>query len=160
MESARLNALAVVALSIVIVPGPAGAPSRAPKGTSPTPVCGAENPGARADVAALLTDEDEADARARVGLEDAEPRNLIRVTDARTCARLRRKLERTYDVRGPTSPYAATYYHVARRFIVHVIPREAVRTEAAAAGSVRIAEVKAALIVFDEAFEKLRTFLM
>jgi len=74
--------------------------------------------------------------------------------------RLLRQLEPTYQVRGENSPYVATFYHVADRFIAHVVPREAVREKPAPAGSVAITDVKVALVVFDEAFEKLHTFLM
>lgn len=155
-----MKTLAVVTLSVVTTLGLPEARSRPPDGPATTQVCGKEDPGARADVIALLRDEDKSDARAQVGLADVDLRGLSRVTDAPTCARLFGQLERTYQVQGETSPYVATFYHVADRFIAHVIPREAVQAKPAPAGSVAITDVKVVMVVFDDAFEKLRTFLM
>ncbi len=125
-----------------------------------TAVCRPDDPGTRADVMALLTDEDKAGARERAGLTRVDPEHLSIVTDAHVCARLRRQFKGTYEVQGGKSPYVATFYRVDNRFIVHIIPREALGPASAPPGKVSLTQTKVLLLVYDESFKELRSLVM
>ncbi|MDT8368783.1 MAG: hypothetical protein RQ745_06220 [Longimicrobiales bacterium] len=146
--------------SALVVLGVTAATVSMPAESAAQAVCRPDDPSTRADVTALLTDEDKAGARERAGLAQVDPQNLAVVTDARVCAQLRKQFMATYNVQGAESPYVAVYYRVDDRFVAHIIPREALEPPPVPQGTVYITETKVVLIVYDEDFRELRTLVI